>query len=235
METGILKTFRLQRVISEKPGVMVRIKWCGHSYFVIESGDLKIAIDPHDGGSLGLETCYVDSDLVLVTHNHYDHNAVEVAASRDSIVVRWREGRLELGNIRIEGFKFYHDKAQGKLRGETIAYKVTVEDLNILHLGDIGHMISDIDVRKLTPVDILLVPVGGVYTIDHQEAWIITQLLKPKLVIPMHYWIPGSLTPLNPVDRFLNIIKIPRVRVEVREVIVKKNELPEKTSVIVFP
>ncbi|MFZ8793763.1 MAG: MBL fold metallo-hydrolase [Acidilobaceae archaeon] len=211
------------------------MRWCGHSYFIVESGGLKLAIDPHDGGSLGIETCYVEADIVLVTHDHYDHNAVEVASGRDTVALRWIEGLRIVKGVSIRGFKFYHDKSQGRLRGETIAYMVVLEDLRLLHLGDIGHTLTQEDVLKLAPVDVLFIPVGGVYTIDHHEAWTIIQAIKPKIVIPMHYWIPGALTPLNPIDRFLNIVKTPRVRAESREITIWKDRLPEKTTVIVPP
>lgn len=214
---------------------MVRIKWCYHSYFIVESSGLRIALDPHDGGSLGLSTCYTDADIVLITHDHYDHNAVEVASGKDSIIVRWREGLQSLRGVSVEGLKFYHDKAGGRLRGETIAYKILLEDLTIAHLGDIGHMPSEKDKTKLAQVDILMIPVGGVYTIGHLEAWSLVSELKPKIVIPMHYWIPGALTPLNPLDRFLNVIKTQRIRLETRELVISKDRLPQKTTVAIYP
>ena len=210
-----------------------RVRWCGHSYFIVESGGLKLAIDPHDGGSLGIKTCYVDADIVLVTHNHYDHNAVEVSSSRDSIIIRWADGLKVIGDLRVKGFKFYHDKAQGRLRGETIAYVISLEDIRILHLGDIGHQLLDEDVAKLKPVDILLIPVGGVYTIDHSEAWTLIQTLKPKIAIPMHYWIPGAITPLNPIDKFLNLAKTQTIKQESRELTIWTDRLPEKTTIII--
>ncbi len=182
---------------------------------------------------MGIETCYVDADIVLVTHDHYDHNAVEVASGRDSTVLRWVEGFKSIGDISLRGFKFYHDKSRGMLRGETIAYSILVENLRILHLGDIGHTLTEEDVSKLAPIDILLIPVGGVYTIDHYEAWTIIQALKPKIVIPMHYWIPGALTPLNPIERFLNIVKTPRMRAESKDIIIQEDRLPEKTTIII--
>jgi len=200
---------------------------------VLESRGLKIAIDPHDGGSLGIETCYVDTEVVLVTHDHYDHNAVEVASGRDSIILKWIEDSRTLGDLSVKGFKYYHDKSRGKLRGETIAYMLILEDMRILHLGDIGHTMTEEEILKLKPVDVLFIPVGGVYTIDHQEAWTIIQALKPKIVIPMHYWIPGALTPLNPIDRFLNIVKTQKMRIESREITIWKDKLPEKTTIII--
>jgi len=214
---------------------MVRIRWCGHSYFLLEGGGVRIAIDPHDGGSLGIQTCYADADIVLVTHDHYDHNAVEVASGAGSIVVKWREGRYKLRGVDVEGMKFYHDKARGALRGETIAYKVSLEGLTVVHLGDIGHIPSEDDIAKLSNTDILMIPVGGVYTIDHLEAWTIISTIKPRIAIPMHYWIPGALTPLNPIDRFLNIVKTQRVRLETRELELSKETLPQKTTIVVYP
>jgi L-ascorbate metabolism protein UlaG (beta-lactamase superfamily) len=183
---------------------------------------------------LGIETCHVDADVVLVTHNHYDHNAIEVSSGKDSAIVKWIEGSRTVGDLKIRGFKFYHDKAQGRLRGETIAYMISIEDLRLLHLGDIGHRPSEEYVAELKPVDVLFIPVGGVYTIDHIEAWAIIQDLKPKIAIPMHYWVPGALTPLNPLNKFLNIVKAEGVRHESRELTIWKDKLPETTTIIVL-
>ncbi|GAB6148544.1 MBL fold metallo-hydrolase [Stetteria hydrogenophila] len=211
---------------------MVRITWCGHSYFIIEHSGGSIAIDPHDGGSVGVETCRYEADVVLVSHNHFDHNAVEVAAGPKSRVVKWRTGEVSR-NPRITGFKFYHDKASGRLRGSVVAYLVEVDGVRILHLSDIGHVPPDEALKPLGEIDVLLVPVGGVYTIDANEAWEVIQKLKPRIAIPMHYWVEGVILPLDPLERFLNVIKAPRERLDSSWLEVTRQSLPEKTHVII--
>jgi L-ascorbate metabolism protein UlaG (beta-lactamase superfamily) len=211
---------------------MVRVRWCGHSYFIIEHSKGSIAIDPHDGGSIGVSTCRYQADLVLVTHNHFDHNAVEVASGPSTKVVKWRAGEV-LDAPLIRGFKFYHDKASGRLRGTVVAYLIEVDGVRILHLSDIGHIPPKEAVESIGRVDVLLVPAGGVYTIDALEAWEVIQLMKPKIAVPMHYWVEGVILPLDPLERFLNIIKVPRERLESNEFEVHIHGLPEKTHVFV--
>ncbi|MEM0492261.1 MAG: MBL fold metallo-hydrolase [Acidilobaceae archaeon] len=211
------------------------IRWCGHSYFILETSGIKIALDPHDGGSLGIDTCREESDLVLVTHNHYDHNAIEIASGADSIVTKWRDGVMNVKGLNIKGIRLYHDKARGALRGETIAYMIKVEDMIITHLGDLGHTLEEREVEELSQTDIILIPIGGVYTINYQEAWDIIKTIKPKIAIPMHYWIPGSIAPLDPIDKFLNIIKTQKIRLEDNKLEVHKETLPQKTTIIILP
>lgn len=213
----------------------MKLKWCKHSYFIVETGGLKIAIDPHDGGSIGLESCRVEADLVLVTHNHYDHNAIEIASGAKTIVVKWRPGSFKIGEVEVKGFKYYHDNVEGRLRGETIAYKLEAEKLKILHLGDIGHHLTNRDVEELGEIDILMIPVGGVYTINYKEAWTIIQQVSPKIAIPMHYWTPKALTPLDPLDKLLNIVETPKIKIEKDTLEVDANNIPEKTTLLVIP
>ncbi len=211
--------------------MMPRIYWCGHSYFIIEAGGLIVAVDPHDGASLNTPTCRIQADLVLVTHNHFDHNAVEVASGPRTQAVKWRTGSFTVDSIRVEGRAYPHDKTNGKIRGKTIAYKLIIDDLTIVHAGDIGVVPEGKDLEWLKS-DILMIPVGGVYTIDASEAWSLVEKIKPRITIPMHYWINGSTLPLDPLDRFLNLIRIPRERLDYLEV--SKHTLPVRPVVAVL-
>ena len=210
----------------------VKIEWYGHSYFRVEAGGTSIVIDPHDGGSLNLPTYRVRADAVLVTHNHYDHNAVSIVEARK--VYTWKRGSFRVGSIIVEGLPSYHDKSQGRLRGENTIYVIRANQIEIAHLGDLGHLPSDELARKLDGVDILMIPVGGVYTIDAYEAWEIVKTLGPKLVIPMHFWMPNMTVPLDPLERFLNIAKTRRLRLETNILEVALEDLPERTTVVVF-
>jgi len=213
--------------------VGVRVEWCGHSYIVLKLGDgTVIAIDPHDGGSVGLPKCEVRADYTLITHDHYDHNAVEVSGGR---VFKKKFGEFRIGEeIIVEGYKFYHDKSLGKLRGDTAAYILRIGDLRIAHMGDLGH-VPPLDMLKpFEAVDLLALPVGGTYTIDALEATAIIETLKPKLVLPLHYWIPGMILPLDPLGRLLNVTRARRVRID-EGVIDLQEPLPQgaKPSIIV--
>ena len=212
----------------------LEVEWCGHSYFILRAGGRSLALDPHDGGSLNIATCRIQADYITSTHNHFDHNAFEVASGPGTRIVKWSTGARELPPFTLEGRRLYHDKAQGRLRGYVVAYKIRVEDLTLVHLGDLGHPLEGEDLEWVRGVDVLMIPVGGTYTIDAEEAWRIVEEARPRLAVPMHYWIPGMTLPLDPLDRFLNIVKVPRIRPGARSITLDKGRLPDKTSVLIL-
>ncbi|NOZ30859.1 MAG: MBL fold metallo-hydrolase [Crenarchaeota archaeon] len=214
-------------------GSSLRIEWYGHAYFLVKYDDYSIAIDPHDGGSLNLPEFRIKADAVLVTHNHYDHNAVEMVDARE--VVKWRKGSFQLGPFKVEGIQAYHDKSMGKLRGENIIYRLEAGSFSIVHVGDLGHIPGDDVLEKLKGVSILMVPVGGTYTIDAEEAWELITKTEPRLVIPMHYWVPYSTLPLDPLDKFLSISKARRLRLDSRVLEVTPDDIPDKTTIVIMP
>lgn len=211
----------------------LRIEWSGHSYFTIGYDNYIVAVDPHDGGSLNLPEFRVKADAVLVTHNHYDHNAVEMVEAGE--VVKWRKGVFRLGPFKVEGIPSYHDKSRGLLRGENIIYKLEAGPFSIVHVGDLGHIPSGDVLERLKGVTVLMVPVGGTYTIDAEEAWELTRIVEPRLVIPMHYWIPYSTLPLDPLDKFLSISKARRLRLSERKLEMTLDDIPEKTTIVIMP
>ncbi len=213
------------------------IEWCGNSYFVLHSNKgVVIALDPHDGGSLGLPKCKREADYILITHNHFDHNAVEEASSKNTKeIVRWKTGEFILtSDINVAGYKFYHDKAGGSLRGSVVAYKIFIDNLTITHMSDIGHIPPESSLKPIKESDILILPVGGVTTIDALEAWKLIELLRPKMAIPDHFWIPGMTVPYDPLEKFLSISKARRLRIEKGSLNISQSSLPEKTSIVIF-
>ncbi|MCE4613149.1 MAG: MBL fold metallo-hydrolase [Desulfurococcales archaeon] len=211
----------------------MEIEYCGHSYFVIRAKGVTIAVDPHDGGSINVPTCRIQADYILVTHEHYDHNAVEVAGGREARIYSQRLGEFRLGEIPVKGVKVYHDKSKGKLRGWVAAYIIDAGDLRLAHMGDLGE-IPEESIEEFKGLEVIFLPVGGVYTIDAYEAWGLVEELRPRIVVPMHYWIKGSTLPLDPLDRFLNIARAPRIIIETGRTTLSRGELPEKTSIMVF-
>ncbi len=210
----------------------ISITWYGHSYFLMELGNTRIAIDPHDGGSLNLPEFRIQADAVLITHNHYDHNAVEMVDAKR--VVKWRRGNFTIGSFKVLGIGSYHDKASGTIRGENTIYIINFNNIRIAHLGDLGHLPDESFTKLLDGVEILMIPVGGVYTINAEEAWEIIKILNPKLVIPMHFWLPYSTLPLDPIDRFLSIAKARRLRVTGNKITFSIDEIPEKSTIVVM-
>jgi L-ascorbate metabolism protein UlaG (beta-lactamase superfamily) len=217
--------------------MMVLVRWWGHACFEIAYEGRVLVIDPHDGGSLGvgIEPPRVRADYVLVTHNHYDHNAVDVVRRDGTVVVSEREGDFQLGPYRVRGVKLPHDEFEGRLRGHVVAYRVEAGGLAILHLSDLGRKLRVEEAEKLKPVDVVLLPAGGVYTLHPRQALESAELLEARLVIPMHYWVPGIHLPLEPIDTLLRYAKKWRVvRLDTNELEVSREELPEQRTIVVL-
>lgn len=211
----------------------------GHACVSVHYSDITIVFDPHDGHSLGLPQPQVKGDIVLSTHSHFDHNAIKIVSKPESIVLESFVGekRLKIKDyeIIVEGYAVPHDKQSGKRRGWVSAYKVTVEDFIVIHLGDIGDYPSEDVMEKLsTPrPDILFIPVGGFYTIEPYEAWEIASSLNPVYLVPIHYWVKGLNLPIKPLKDFLLQAKTGKEERELLEVCDKK-PLDEKMKIIVL-
>ncbi len=219
--------------------LVVTIRWHGHACFeIIDSEGLTIVIDPHDGRSIGLKPPKVSADVVLMTHEHFDHNAYHLVIKPGGEKYSMKEGEFKIaGKYSVKGIKLFHDKSKGRLRGNVVIYRLEVEGISILHVGDLGHIIPQKVVDDVSPVDILMVPVGGTFTIDAKEAYEISRMLTPKAVIPMHYWVEGVNLPLAPLDSFLSVVDYGVIKLDSNEWTISKEELevmgPEP-KVIVF-
>ncbi|MEM1526180.1 MAG: MBL fold metallo-hydrolase [Ignisphaera sp.] len=208
------------------------IRWHGHACFEIVSSKGKVVvIDPHDGRSLGLKPPQVSADVVLITHEHFDHNAYANVAKPNAKILSMSTGEAIIDDIKIVGVETYHDRERGKRRGKNVVYKVIVDEVSIVHLGDLGHAIDQNVGSKLKPIDVLLTPVGGVFTIDAREAWNTIEVLSPTIVIPMHYWVQGLELPLKPVGDFLNLAPSTwnKVVLDTNTLIIDKSGLKPKT------
>ena len=177
------------------------IIWHGQACFTLQSADQKVVVDPFND-DIGLKVPALQGQMVLVTHDHTDHNNI-TAVSGDPFVIDGA-GEYEKQEVQVVGIDSYHDDKQGETRGMNTIYKITMESVRVVHLGDLGQTeLSNEQVEQLGEVDVLLIPVGGVYTIDGKDAISIVHQIQPSVVIPMHYKV-GSLTiPLNTAENFL--------------------------------
>ena len=210
---------------------MLQIRWHGHSCFEI-TNDTTIVTDPHDGRSIGIPAPSVTGDIILVSHNHYDHNSVKTVEKEGSKVIT-DERKRTIDSVQITGIPAFHDASHGEKRGKVILFKFTCDDVTFCHLGDLGHELDEKTITLLGKIDILFIPVGGTYTIDAEQAWRVIQAVKPKITIPMHYRIEGLSIPIAGIDPFLEKNKYRVLKVG-NEIDIEKNELPKEPEVWVF-
>jgi len=210
----------------------MEIIWHGHSFFEILTKKVKIAIDPFDE-KIGLSLKKVKADILLISHSHPDHNNKE-AILGDYFLIEG-SGEYEVKGIYIEGIESFHDEKKGKERGKNTIYKIEVENFKICHFGDYGQKeLTQEQKEKLEEVEILMLPVGGVYTISAKEAFKIVQEIEPKIVIPMHYYLPHLKIKLEKVDHFLKMMGIKTLKPLEKLVLKKGGKLPEETKVVLL-
>lgn len=209
----------------------MRITWHGHSCFRIVTKNTTIITDPFSK-DIGLKPPHHEADIVLVSHDHYDHN--NISALRGSPFVINSPGEYELKEIAISGINSFHDTKQGKERGVNTIFVVEAENIKICHLGDLGQKdLTSEQIEDLGEIDILMIPVGGVYTIDSEEAAAVIGQIEPKIVIPMHYKIPKLSIKLQGAEDFLKEVGIKEEVVD--QLVIKKNNLfKEEMKVIVM-
>ena len=211
--------------------IILQIRWHGHSCFEI-TNDVTIVTDPHDGRSIGIPAPNVTGDIILVSHNHYDHNSVKSVEKENSKIIT-DERKRTIGTIQISGIPAFHDTAHGERRGSMILYNFTCEDITFCHLGDLGHELDEKTIEQIGKIDILFIPVGGNYTIDAEQAWHVIQTLKPKITIPMHYRIEGLSLSIAGIEPFLEISRYKALKVG-NEIDIEKDDFPKEPEVWVF-
>lgn len=174
----------------------MKITWYGHACFKIETAEGSVVIDPYAPGSVpGLRLPAMTADKVLCSHGHSDHNCAE------AVTPSGREAALKISLIPC-----FHDGERGRLRGENFISVIEDEGLRLAHLGDLGHSLSPSLLAALGRVDVLLVPVGGFYTIDAQQAQALCAALNPRIVVPMHYRSDTcGLSNVAPAEDFLRL------------------------------
>ena len=180
----------------------MKIQYLGHSSFKLtESTGTTVVTDPFK--DIGYEMPKnVKADAVTVSHKHFDHDNVKAVGG--SPVIIDKEGAYELPGVEIMGIKSYHDNEGGALRGENIIFKFRMDGLEICHLGDLGEDCSAELLEMILPVNILLIPVGGNYTIDAERAKEYVDRIMPEIVIPMHYKTRSSNIDIEKAEEFLS-------------------------------
>ena len=209
----------------------MKIRWYGHACFLITTiSGLRILTDPFDE-TVGYNLPGISPDIVTVSHDHFDHNAVDLL-SGDFDLIR-TPGPHQVRGLTIQGLATYHDDVHGTKRGDNIVYTIEADGLRVTHLGDLGHTLSASQIMALRPINVLLVPVGGFYTINALEAKEVVQALNPDVIIPMHYKTPVISFPIAAVDDFLTVMGGGK-RLQATTVQISATHLPPRGSIIVL-
>lgn len=179
------------------------ISCIGHAEFLLElENGMRLVTDPYDD-TCGYPVLPIQADAVLVSHQHHDHNAIANVHGYTQVVDT--SGMHTLApDVRVTAVPCWHDEAQGTKRGENLMFLIEAEGLRIAHLGDLGHLPTNEQTAALSPVDVLMLPVGGYYTIDAAQARQTARQLSAQVILPMHYRTSANADwPIAPVEDFL--------------------------------
>ncbi len=215
------------------------ITYLGHSSFKLRGKGASVVIDPFDSGMVGLPFPKVSADIVLVSHDHKDHNALDRVTgtqTRPEPFTIVSPGEYEVQGVSVFGITSYHDNKEGETRGKNTIFVIHIDDLVIAHLGDLGHKLSQKQIEDIGNVDVVLVPVGGKVTLNSAEAAEVVEQLEPVIVVPMHYKQAGMKETFNDlagVDSFLKEMGAENARREKKLTLVK-SALPEDREIVVM-
>ncbi len=201
----------------------------GHSSFRLRGKNATVVTDPFDGKDMAVKfPKHIEADILTVSHDHADHNAVSLVGG-SPFVIRG-PGEYEIKGVAVIGISTFHDASEGSERGRNTAYRIEIDGVKIAHLGDVGHVLTSAQLELLDGIDILMVPVGGIYTIDAEKASQVIADIEPRIVIPMHD--SRSNPALAPVAAFLK--QMNKEVTPVPKLTVSRDKLPQEMQIVVL-
>lgn len=207
------------------------ITWYGQSCFKIKGKNATIVTDPYYSEDTGLKKLKLEADLVTISHEHQDHNNREIVGGTPFVLDA--PGEYEIKGVAVHGIKTFHDNNEGKDRGLNTMFTFEIDGIVVCHCGDLGHVLSPAVLEYIDQVDILLIPVGGEYTVDARTALEVVNQLAPKVVIPMHYKVEGLTIELDPLEKFISAYGkgMPELQTKYS---IAKDKLPEDEELVVL-
>lgn len=210
------------------------IEYLGHSCFKLtESTGTSILCDPYSEEMVGYPMPEAEANAVTVSHHHGDHDCVSRVGGNPLIIDK--ESGLDLDGVEINSIKSFHDASRGKKRGENVIFKFRMDGIDVCHLGDLGEQCSSDLIETLLPVNVLLIPVGGNYTIDAEMAKEYVDRIMPDFVIPMHYRTKDCKIDIDKVDEFLKLFEEDAIEeTEGNSIELSRTDLGGETKIIVL-
>lgn len=213
----------------------MEISHLGHSSFKLRGKNVTLITDPFDPAMVGLKFPKLEADIVTISHDHNDHNFIKEISGNPLIING--PGEYEVKGADIIGLASFHDNQKGKLRGKNTIYRISLDDVSLVHLGDLGHELDDRDIEALDGIDILLIPVGGFFTISASEAMAVISKLEPNIIIPMHYltekYNQENFAKIATVDNFLK--EMGKVGITPQPKLnITKDKIPAEPTIVVL-
>ncbi|NTU98524.1 MBL fold metallo-hydrolase [Candidatus Falkowbacteria bacterium] len=209
------------------------ITWFGQSCFKIQdktgSDSVSLVTDPYDN-SIGLKMPKIEADILTISHDHPDHNNRESIKNEPYVIDM--AGEYETKNVSVEGVEAFHDEKKGAERGKVIMYRIDMDDITVVHLGDLATTLEPKQLESLVGADILMIPVGGKYTLDAKKAVEVVSQIEPRIVIPMHYMVDGLKAEVEGIEKFIKELGIkPRYEEKLK---ISKRDLPQEDMELVI-
>jgi L-ascorbate metabolism protein UlaG (beta-lactamase superfamily) len=208
----------------------MEITWYGHACFRLGDRGVVIVTDPFSD-DMGYTRPRIRADVVTISHDHPGHK--NRIGFRGGPKFFDGPGEYEVKGVFITGIATYHDGRSGAVRGNNTVFLFDFGGITVCHLGDLGHVPAQAQVEALSDIDVLLIPVGGLHTIDASKASEVISLIEPRVVIPMHYKTPKEKARLHTLDRFLKEMGLTPTPPQ-SELRVTKSSLPDETQVILL-
>ena len=211
---------------------VMQINYLGHSCFKIKGKNSTLLTDPFDK-FVGFPMPKTKAEIVTISHQHKDHNCLDNIEGEPFIIQA--PGEYEVGDVSVFSLKTFHDDVKGAQRGTNVIYNIQMEDISLCHLGDLGHKLNDRQLEKVNGVDVLFVPVGGVFTLGPKQVIEVINQIEPAIIIPMHYRTSrhdqDKFGKLFSLKDFLAEIGAPEAQAQ-EKLVISKTSLPEESEVI---